>query len=295
MTTCDACGGRSTIALCPRCQSDLAKALNDLPSWVEALADQALRRTRGGDGGRTPHGDSQPLPFDGDTEKGRQTRQGRARDLLAIVRNSLTTIVRDLCEQRGVRVPFSGRGATCAALCQYLAAHVATIAISDGAAETFHEIKDYRAKIEKIIDPPERRVWLGYCPTWDERARLACGVSLWAPENAVETRCHRCRGLHGCDRLKLLLFNDLERKKVTWDKILRANKSQPEDRQVSERTLQWWRKAGKLKIHGYRRPDGREGISRHGEDDEPLYLWPDIRKLRDAKPQKMPTGAGAHK
>lgn len=44
-----------------------------------------------------------------------------------------------------------------------------------------------------------------------------------------------------------------------------------------------------------RYPPGGHGIAKHTEDDEPLYLWSDVRKLRERKPQKATTGGAAHK
>lgn len=230
----------------------------------------------------------------------------RAADLLDAVRNSLTTWTRHLGETRGivfVRPGFIGPllpghvrlANTTPAIVAFLAEHVGAIACDESAGECLAELEDHVRAIEKVINRPTRRVWLGDCPTWHERTRRICGVSLWALEDAVEVRCQHCRGTHDPQRLKLLLFNDLERKKVPWTKILQANKSQPEDRRVNERTLQSWRRSGRLSIRGYLRPNGREVINRHSDEDEPLYLWPDVRKLRDAKPQKAPTGAAAWK
>jgi hypothetical protein len=237
----------------------------------------------------------------------------RASEQVDAARNTLTTWVRHLCETRGVTfMPPNSVGSafvgplqpgwrrlardyrpTNAELCEWLAAHVKAIACDEAAGQCYEEIKTLIESIERLVNRPLRRKWLGQCPEWNERTRQSCGVSLWAREDAIEIRCQQCGTTHNCDRLKLLLFNDLEREKVPWDKILRANKSQPEDRQVPERTLQSWRRTGRLKARGYRRPNGREVINRHSGDDVPLYLWPDVRKLRDAKPQKLPTGAAA--
>jgi hypothetical protein len=177
----------------------------------------------------------------------------------------------------------------------WLVRHAHTIACDEAAGQWWSEIDTLVRQIERAIDRPVRRVWLGECPTWNERTRQVCGVSLWAPEDAIEVFCRRCRTTHNCNRLQLLLQNDLERTKVPWEKIVLANKSQPLDRQVPERTLQSWRhgKNGdppRLPIRGYKRPDGRVVINRHSPDDVPLYLWPDVRKVRDAKPQQQLEG-----
>ena len=344
---CQSCSARATLALCNRCIEELKADLlalargpkvNGKPTdgLLDALADVELKQTKlGNGGGHRKKGDDLPIPYLPDTGKmvkdkktGEDTDvpilspQGKAAMLLDRARNTLSTIVRDLCESRGIDVmrafrvvpqDFSGPllpgwrrtprtwAPTSAEMAAWLAGAVHAIACDEGAGVWRADVDSLVRAIQRAVDRPTRRVWLGDCPTWNEQARTVCGVSLWAPEDAVEVWCYRCRSTHDCNRLKLLQYSDLEREKVPWEKILRANKSQPLDRQIPERTLQSWRRPGKdgqpprLKIRGYRRPDGRTVINRHSDEDVPLYLWPDVRKLRDEKPQKRPTGAGAHR
>ena len=306
-TACQSCSAPAELFICPRCVDEMRAQLVSLVHGPEVngrrtaglldnLADVVLKQTKMGDGsGHRKRGDEYPDPFEPDTEKGRQTAQGRAATLLSAANNALSTIIRDLCESRGIASP---RGLLPSRMAEWLAAGMHAIACDESAGEWRAEIDKLVRSIERAIDKPTKRVWLGDCPTWNEHTRTTCGVSLWAPEDAPEVRCHRCRASHDPRRLKLLLFNDLERTKVPWEKILLANKSQPEDRRVPERTLQSWRhgKDGnppRLTIRGYRRPDGRVVINRHSPEDTPLYLWPDVRRLRDEKPQKKPTGAAA--
>jgi hypothetical protein len=81
-------------------------------------------------------------------------------------------------------------------------------------------------------------------------------------------------------------MKDLERKKITIKKILEVNRIQPEEYRIPESTLRDWRRDSKLKPRGYRRPDGREVITRHSADDVPLYLWADVQKLRMERPAR---------
>ncbi|WP_198938836.1 hypothetical protein, partial [Mycobacterium sp. NS-7484] len=226
-----------------------------------------------------------------DVENGRATKQGEASTLLDALNNALSTIVRDLCESRGQAVPaLSASG--CA---RWLAANVGAIACDESAGHVHGEILAYVKRIERVIDRPAKRVWLGPCPTWDEQARKACGTDLYAIEDAVEVYCRTCRSTHNCNRLKLLQQNDIERKLLTWDDVLRANKWQPDDCRVSERTLRSWRNTGRLKPRGWLRPNGRHGGTQHSTDDQPLYRWSDVRRLRAEKPQRVATGAAARK
>ena len=329
---CLSCSAPATLFICSRCIDELRAELVSLirgdqaagrptPGLLDSLGDVALKRTcLGGASGHRKRGDELPAPFEPDTERGRLTAQGRAEELLAKARNTLTTIVRDACESRGVQFQpprtvgaafhgpllpgwrrlSSGYQPRLTELARWLSDNVHTLACDESAGQWRAEVGDLVRSIVNVIDRPTRRTWLGECPTWNEGTRMVCGVSLWAPEDSVEVTCPRCRQEHNCNRLRLLQFNDLERTKVPWERILQANKSQPPDRQVPERTLRSWRLGSdeqlpRLRVRGYQRPDGSRGIARHSEEDVELYLWPDVRRLRDERPQKGKTGAAARR
>lgn len=339
---CQSCSGRATVYLCSTCVGQLRALLNSLVTGpvvtarpdgspvrssglLEDLADVILRRTKLGDGsggGHRKRGDDNPGLYEPDTENGKRTRQAEAVMLLDAINNGLSTIVRDLCESRGIgvwrplrtverdfigplmpgwrRLPV-GYVASSLDRASWLAANVGAIACDEAAGQWHGEIAGYVRRIELCIDRPLRRRWLGPCPTWDEQVRKACGTDLYAREDAIEVYCRKCRATHNCNRLQLLQQGDLERERLTWDRLLKANKYQPDEFRIPERTLRLWRKTGpngeppRLKPRGWLRPDGSHGINRRTNDDEPLYLWSDVRKLRVEKPQKAATGAAAHK
>jgi hypothetical protein len=171
----------------------------------------------------------------------------------------------------------------------WLAHNVRPIAGTEQAGLMHQRIKQAVDDIERTVNRPIPMRFLGPCPTWIEPRQAVCGVELYARADAVEVFCKACRQTHNCARLQLLLINDLERKKLTVDKILELNRVLPEEYRIPERTLRRWRRPGpkgeppKLKPRGYRRPDGRVVISCLGDDAaeyEPLYLWADVRKLR---------------
>lgn len=218
----------------------------------------------------------------------------RASSLLLAVGNSLTTTIRDLCEQRGIRLVhprFIGplrpgdlrapwRGS--ANYARWLAGHVNTIAAGEGAGETYREIERYVAEIERAINKPIPMRPLGRCPTWNEVTRTTCGKELKAREDVIEVYCRNCRATHNCNWLLQLMQKEADRTKMTIDEIIAHNKYLPEEYRINPRTLRQWRQQGnipKLTPKGYRRPDGRVGLTRHGDDDEPLYLYADLRKV----------------
>jgi hypothetical protein len=330
---CQRCGARSQAALCRTHESDLRRMLQELAGtvnpqtgrstagWIEHLADAAVGTVRmGGDGGRKTRGDDAPIRFN-----------DKASQLLQQVQGSLGMWVRDICESRGIEyepvrferpgfigplqlgvlrgLHYTGGGAP---LALWLEVHVGAVLASEDAGQCFDEISALVDAISRMIDRREPVRHLGFCPTWNEDRRKACGATLRAPEDALEVFCRACRVTHSCDRLRLLLMGDLRRAKITWAQILKANKEQPEGFQVNERTLRDWRATGVLRARAWQRPcscghsfashgrkscsecsecvkyDGHYGNSQHTTLDVPLYAWEDIERLRA---QRQPRGA----
>lgn len=329
MNQCQACTGRATTYLCPPCTNqlrDMLRALatgphvNNRPTsgLLEDLADVVLRRTKLGSSGDSNHrkrGDDQPGLYEPDTENNRRTRQAEAATTLGNIHTTLTTIIEAThpggittwrpartmphgfigpLQPRWRRLPADYRP-TNTDMATWLAIYIRPIASHQQAGHWHSTITGYTRRITHITDRPARRVWLGPCPTWDDTTRHACGADLYAPEDAIEVYCHTCRATHNCNRLKLLQQNDIERELLTWEKLLRANKYQPDEYRISERTLQHWRKTGRLKPRGWLRPNGRHGGTQHSTADQPLYRWSDVRRLRAERPQRTSTGAAARK
>lgn len=348
------CGGKSADAfLCRVCVKSLRQMLADLPWFIDRLAEAAVGDTRMS--ANTSHGYQARYVINGEhnvahylacfpgntdelpDDKALNRRHAAARrealaaggvnerasELMDAVTNTLTTIVRDLFESRGVELPPSvtqgSRSpiAMCHRMVKTLTGQLSAILADENAGRTYADIHnligDERrdGRITKAINLPIPIYDLGRCPTWNEGTRKACGNPLRAREDMIEVYCRICRQTHKTDRLKLLLINDLARVKVTTGEILRLNKALPEDYRIPEGTLRRWQSSVKgqpprLKTRGYLRPcscghaskhhvryraegcsrcdcagyDGREGGIRHSDDDEVLYLWPDIQKLR---------------
>ena len=313
MSTCQACQGRAELWLCRTCTTELAALLRDLPWWIDRLIEAAVGDVRLGDGGRTSaprgiRGDDtlasqiEPLPSchcddecHCDPLAARRRRErvalahalsighvnASASELHDDVRNGLSTWIRHLCEHRGIDLPHLS---TAPDMARWLHRHVDVVALDEAAGEILDELTDMRQRVERTINRPIPRKWLGYCPTWNEGTRKACGRELWAPGDAIETWCRDCRTTHNCNRLQLLLVNDMAREKVSIARVRELNRKLPEEYRVPERTLRDWVAKGQLRPRGYQRPDGSRGIARHSPDDVPLYLWDDIQKLR-AMPQ----------
>jgi hypothetical protein len=361
---CQNCSSPARDAfLCRLCTTKLRQMLADCVWWIDRLAEAAIGDTRMSSG-TGAHGYQQRYPINGEhniahylatypgmaddlpdakaiTGRYMSARRqalaaggvnDRASALLDSINNTLTTMVRDICETRGlpirnvraypprfigalqngaIRCDYHGRTQFAA---QWLSEHVMAICAGEDAGQTFSEIQSLTGddrrdgRICRAINRPIPIRELGRCPTWHEQTRAICGTSLRARADALEVFCHICRVTHKTDRLQLLLISDLARAKVTAAEILRLNRVLPEDYRISERSLRRWRQTETLKRRGFLRPcscghgskyhdrlrqtpgcdrckacsayDGREVINQHNEEDEPLYYWEDVRKLR---------------
>lgn len=313
---CQACSAPSPDAfICRQCTTDLRDMLRALTQgpyipavngrtasggkWMierrtagllANLDDVVHRHTRiGGSNGHRKRGDEISVPFEphtgkmvkdkktgDDTDEPVLSPQGNAALLLDTINNKLTTIVRDVCESRGIQCP-RGDVHTAAA---YLVANINAMVCDESAGQWHHEIQGYVRRIEQAIDRPTRFEMLGFCTT--ETGEKACGTTLRAPEDAIEVRCPKCHTVRRCDIVRRMAQSDARRELITWKQVLEVNKRQPEDWRVNERTLRHWRASGALK-------------AKKSLDDEELYKWDDIEQLRSKVParERKRTRAGA--
>lgn len=320
VSECQACTAPTDVSLCGRCVTDLRDMLNGLPQWLEHLAETATGQTRMGDGGRSSTYSSRyPLngehnvahylaayPADSDelpTAKDRTAREdaakrlmlsagkvnARASDLFTQIHDRLAGWVDVLVITTGAEKPAhfaaAPRNSLPAAfrMTQWLRSQLGAIAVHPEAGRFFGDIQFDVKRIERAINRPIPQKFLGPCPTWIEKERHACGYELRTRADAIEITCRKCRSTHNCNRLQLLLLNDMEREKVTVDRLLKMNRYLPEEYRISERTLRHWRqpiKGNPPKL----KPCG------HDEDGTPLYRWADVKKLRAELDQEAKAG-----
>lgn len=327
LTECRRCGGKAPQSfLCAICTRSLGKTLADLPWWLHRLTEAALGMTRMSDnGGRKSarrnglDGDAalaamiELLPHDDDLDKARKARErealrhalaagginARASELLTSIADSLAYWCRVICEERGMNYqpwPIHNRPSALGQNhAEWLRAHLHTIALSENVEDIAGDIETHAEDIVKLVNRPVRMVFLGECPTWNDETNAPCGVRLHAPQDAVEVFCRSCRSTHNCHRLMLEAMAAAEREVHPFDGIIRINKMLPPDYRIATRTLQHWRQTGLLRAHQWVRPDGRKGLTQHGDKDIPLYSWADVKRLQLRKPQRVKTGAAAHR
>ena len=139
-----------------------------------------------------------------------------------------------------------------------------------------------RAEIDRIMNPPIPRLRIGNCPTFIEAERKSCGRKLYALEDALEVRCPSCKFTYRTDRVKLMTMEEIKGEKMTAKRLREVCQSAilPPEYRIPRQTLERWLKNDDLKPAAWRRPNGRVGIGQHSDEDEPLYTWADVTKLR---------------
>lgn len=313
MTECQRCGARSQMFLCAKCERLTRDLLMELPWWLDRLTEAAVGQTRMGDNaGRKSarrkdlDGEAELascielLPNEDDLDKARKAREkaalahalaaggvnAKASELLGEIADSLRYWIKVLCDARGqhyqaVQAPNAISHGAKEAI--WLAMYVGAISASEDAADILGDIETHHDDIVRVVNRPVRIVYFGRCPTWIEDDNRACGVPLRTPDDSVEVYCPRCRRTHNCNRLLLERMDEAERAHLTFDQILRINLDQPPDWQISPRTLRNWKATGMLRPRS------------HNADGVALYAWGDVKRLQLRKPQKVMTGAAAHR
>jgi hypothetical protein len=98
--SCQRCSGRVHDAfICRRCERDLKEMLDGLPRWLGYLQDCVHGQTRLGESARRSSDQGSPMPCPvgpkGDWK-------GSPSELYQQVHNTLSRIVQEICESRGV-------------------------------------------------------------------------------------------------------------------------------------------------------------------------------------------------
>lgn len=337
MAQCLSCTAPATLYLCERCTAELRATLCSLAhgptvnghptaGLLDALNDVVTRQTcLGGGSGHRKRGDELPDPFEPDTadstaDKERLTRQGQASRLLREARNTLTTIVRDVLETRGVEIrrafkvvdrdmagpllPGWRRAGndwrpTLPEIANWLAVHVHSLACDESAGQWKRDADGLVRKIEKVIDRPPAPRFCGQCDTKIDRK--ICGLMLYARREAIEVTCSNpaCRTTHNIEALYNRWRNAIDYQIVSRDEMIGNQRAaNPElhntgimgalDEEVRWQTFNRWIRDGHLRPVRYLRPNGRRGFFRHGPEDEPEYRVGDVRRVWRKMAQSNP-------
>lgn len=335
---CESCSAPTDLFICPRCVDELRAALRSLAfgpvvaghptaGLLDALNDVVTKQTclGSGGGGHRKRGDELPDPFEPDAadstaDKEKLTRQGQASRLLREARNTLTTIVRDVLESRGVEIrrafkvvdrdmagpllPGWRRAGndwrpTLPEIANWLAVQVHSLACDESAGQWKRDADGLVKKIEKVIDRPPAPRFCGQCDTKIDRK--ICGMMLHARRDAIEVTCPNpvCRTTHNIEALYNRWRNAIDYQIVSREEMIGNQRAaNPElhntgimgalEEFVHWQTFNRWIRDGHLRPVRYLRPNGRRGFFRHGPEDEPEYRVGDVRRVNRKMAQNNP-------
>jgi len=303
VTTCQVCGCPAQLFLCPSCTGDLRDTLTALasggqrpitivtesgkilyreetmPGMLEYLAQAANGQARlGNTSARKTGGDESPLRYN-----------PRAAALHQECFEALRMWARHIARINQHVLTWR----TSIGYATYLANNTDLLAKDEDAGEAHKRFNTLARRIEHTINRPIPPKLIGPCPTFDENGNRCSirqpnnrktRVALYARRDATHVVCPQCKKRHDVRDVEQKAIIDREKLRFDASEILNLMASINEP--LSERTWRDWRAKGRIKIRGYRRPDGSKGLTRHNDDDEPLYRLADVRRLRAKQPKR---------
>lgn len=307
---CQKCGGRAQAYLCPTCTQWLRRTLLGLPTLVGHVVDSAIGNTRLGTGQRQKGFESRTPVFN-----------DKARTLVGEIKSTLRQWA-EVVASRGheLVVPIYWHGPpdryvpTDYDHAMFLAAHVDDLVLAEDIGVLCAQLSAQIKRALAIVNPPMEPMFCGPCPATvhdhrgctDEAGVNTCGyrahecaTSLMSPRGALEVTCGACGAVHDVQRLVNHLLAQADHYRATISELHRVLRMLEEPVEMS--TLYTWAGpkgkrggSGQLKPVGYRRVDGRIGVTKKSDQDKPLYRVSDARKLRveSLKPRRgRPLGA----
>ena len=238
MTDCRNCRRSTELYLCGLCEKELAVLLAELPHWLRELETTVIRQDRLTTG-EVGHSSDNPSPIN-----------VGAMELSRTLAGQLGTLVRELCEERGVKPPRWPNDAITATL--WLTINVSAIACSEGAGETFDEIRGAKDAILTAINRSSR-MYCGPCLNTidNDGVEEQCGADLYADRESLEmVQCPKCKA-----------YIDPRKQLVTWAATARGDlltlDQLVESLEVDPGTVKGWVYRGRLRIRGYIGDDGQ--------------------------------------
>lgn len=306
---CTKCKGRAQTYLCNGCTAWLRQRLLGMPTLIDRLRDTAIGNTR------LSNEASRPMGFESRTF----TFDDRASALIEEIDGALYRWVKRMTWRHGylVGVPISWHRPdleyvhTSYDYAVFLAAHVADLANDEYVGELCDVL---RSVVNRSVGGREeggllqRRTpdqFCGPCPaTISDHRRCVdqdgvkvccsgphtCATQLMSPRGAVEVTCPSCGAVHRVQKLvdHLLAHSDEHKFIIPVLYTMMRMLGTP----VDMSTLYRWAEprnskrsgSGQLRPAGYLRPDGRRiGVSRHSDQDKPVYLVGDVRSVAAKK------------
>jgi hypothetical protein len=237
MTDCRNCRRDTELFLCGLCSKELHALLADLPWLLDQLEITVVRQDKLSTGviGRSS---DNPSPIN-----------VGAMELSRNLRGQLGTMVRDLCEVRGITPPRKVWANS--VMAEWLCGAMPAISCSEDAGQIYREIKGGTDSVLIAINRVNR-MWCGPCTTVvahnPQGEDVECGIDLYADRDSGEDiKCPKCqRSVNPRDQLMTTLKRgDL----LPEPKLLEIMDSLGE--KVSRVKLYEWLKAGYLRPRGF--------------------------------------------
>lgn len=312
MTECTRCGQRCELFLCWNCGKAIRRLLvgrkvsrrkateaqGEEPGiiwYLDRLTESAYLQTRMGSSSVRTAPDSMPLLPD-----------GRASELRHQIHAELTSWVKQLTENRGIRfLPLDsvepdfigplrpgwrriaiGYTASAADMARWLAHNLLAIMSEENAAELHDELVALTRKAHRAIDRPELQLF-GECSKSmgenDEGVPLACGVKLYAEKGETVVACPRCRSRYGVDELRDDMRARARDQPMTGADVLRMMKLAGE----APASATFYKVLGRVAPRSYLHADGQRNQA-WTPGCKKLYAYDDVvAKLNEKESEKV--------
>lgn len=241
MTTCLHCGAETTngLVLCDLSQTLAASVLDILPVYFRNLA--RWRPARAG---------SRPVPGSRVLWDGEVRGADRISRALDEAGTAITTWAECVRDDRGPDLPDVGEdeAQTIAALCRYLAGHLASIGTLEWAGEFVTQIAEHEQRLRELTEDAAPGWYAGGCKRCDFGTYVVPGMT-WV----------KCRGCgvttYARDHLDTVLDEARDwvaRPKALAEAIVALVDGEDSVAQLHDRIRQW---SARNRIHGHRRLD----------------------------------------
>ena len=266
MTDCRNCRRDTELFLCALCTKELHALLADLPWLLDQLEITVMRQDRLSTGAVGRSSDN-PSPIN-----------VGAMELSRNLRGQLGTMVRDLCEVRGVQVPLLGPW-TNSRMAEWLGTHMAAISCSEDAGQISREIRTGTEAILAVINRVSR-MYCGPCTSVvahnPQGEHVECGHDLYADREATgDVQCPKCQ-MQFNPREQLL--TTIKRRDLLPEPVLLETLATLGEN-VSRRKLYEWIGTGALRPRGYVH-QGRIVPNRIQRGDPRVFSLSHARQLR---------------
>jgi len=265
MTDCRNCRRETDLFLCGLCTKELGALLGELPWLLDQLDITVIRMDKLSTGviGRSS---DNPSPIN-----------VGAMELSRTLRGQLGTIIRDVCESRGVQPP--AKVWSNSRMAEWIGTHLGSVVCDENAGQIYRELRNGSESILAAINRISRMYCgpctnvVGHNPQGED---IECGHDLYADREAVgDSRCLKCQ--RSFNPREQLLITIKRRDLLPESALLETLETLGE--KVSRVRLYDWIRAGSLQPRGYVH-HGRIVPTRIQRGDPRVFSLSHARQLR---------------